>query len=286
MKILITGSDGFLGRKLFNTLSLEHEVYGTHRQDAKDKIFSLDITNNKKASELSSTIKPDILVHTAALVDIEKCEKEKELAYKINTEATQNLAGICKKLRIKMIYISTDYVFSDREKAYSINSQPDPINYYGETKLLGEDAIRNILDDYVVIRPTILYGFNSSEDKKNFVLNVVNKLSNNEGLTLDNKRIKYPLLIDDLAKIIDKLIKSKGTGIYHVSGPDAVTKYSWGRTIAKIFRLPEERVIGKSLNETNRPYNVRFDESYEEGNILNLENGLKLIKNQIEKARL
>ena len=284
MKILITGTDGFLGKKLFNLLAKKYETFGITRKENRENIFSLDITDNKKANEIFNKIKPEILIHTAALVDVEKCEKEKELAFKVNTEATENIAKICKKPNIKMIYISTDYVFSGKEESYSIKSTPNPISYYGETKLLGEKAVQSLLNNYIIIRPTILYGFNSAEDKKNFVLNTINKLKNNEQVILDNKRIKYPLLIDDVAKTISKLIETNYQGIFHISGPDAVTKYEFGKKIARVFSLPEEKIIGENLKEQYRPYKVRF-ENQSIVKVLNLEQGLNLIKKQMREAK-
>jgi len=280
MKILVTGADGFLGKKLCTILN-KNEIIGTSRKDAN--LLHLDVTDDKNVASIIEKIKPEIIVHAAALVNIEKCEIEKDLADSINVRGTENIARACKQHKIKLIYISSDYVFSGKDSLYSLDSKKDPMNYYGLTKSLGEEVIKSTLSGFAIVRPTILYGFNDSEDKNSFVLKAINKLKNNEQIMLDNKRTKYPLLIDDLARAIDKIISSDMNGVFHLSGLDAVTKYDWGIKVAEIFNLPEEKIIGQNMNEPYRPDNIKFNIQDNIIKVLNLEEGLKLIKIQMEK---
>lgn len=278
-KILITGADGFLGNKIFEDFSRDYEVYGTSRNIESEKIFPMNLRNPLELKSLIEKLQPSILIHTAALVDVDKCERDKDLAYEVNYKATEEIAKLCGEFGIKMIYFSTDYIFSGNELSYSVNSKPNPINYYGETKLMGEEAVKKFVEDYVIIRPTILYGFSPS-NKKNLVLDIVSKINSKTEIILDNKRVKYPLLIDDVSKAVKKIIVSNFTGLIHLSGPSEVTKYDWGIKIAEVFSLPLEKIKGKDLNETNRPFKVKFEDNYIKA--LNLEDGLNLIKNKVK----
>ncbi len=278
-KVLLTGADGFLGSKIFEDFSRDYDVYGTSRNTNTERIFSLDLRNPEEIKRLLEKLQPSILIHAAALVDVDKCEKDKDLAYQVNYKATEEIAKLCGEFGIKMIYLSTDYVFSGNEPSYSVNSKPNPINYYGETKLMGEEAVKKFVTNYAIIRPTILYG-SIYTNKKNFVLDTISKIKSENEIILDNKRVKYPLLIDDVSKAVKKIIDSNFTGLAHLSGPSEVTKYDWGIKIAEVFSLSLEKIKGKNLNETNRPFKVKFEDNYIKA--LNLEEGLNLIKNKVK----
>lgn len=281
MKILVTGVDGFLGKKIFSTLSKKYEMFGISRNRESENIFLLDILDNERLERVVAQIKPSVIVHTAALVDVERCEKDRELAYAMNVTCTEHIAELCKKYKIKLIYFSTDYVFSGKQETYMTESKKDPINYYGETKSIGEEKIKSSLSDFAIMRPTILYGFNEMTDKKNFVLNLVSKLKKGERVVLDNKRIKYPLLIDDVARAIEKTISGNLVGIFHLSGANGVTKYEWGLKVAEVFGL-DKNIAGKDLNEPYRPQKITFGSGDSIIKVLNLESGLKIVKKQIE----
>lgn len=283
MKILITGIDGFLGKKLFSSLGKEYDTYGTSRRiiQQSGNIHPLDILDKNKSLELIIQIQPQILIHNAAIVNVEKCEEEKKLAYDTHVTATKNLAEICQKSDIKMIYFSTDYVFSGKDKEYGIDSKKNPINYYGETKSIAEDSIKSIMKDYLIIRPGLLYGFNDINDKKNLVLDIIKKLKNGEEIVLENNRIRYPLVIDDVSRAVGESINANYQGILHISGTEGLTKYEFGQKIAEVFNLPNNKIIGKDLNEPNRPYHIKLLNCWP--GALSLIQGLNLVKKQIER---
>lgn len=280
MRVLITGADGFLGKKLLATLHEKYEIFGTSRREARENIMHLDITNKEEVRDVISTVAPNVLVHTAAFLDVDLAERERDLAYRVNVESTKNLAEICAEKGVKMIYFSSDYVFDGRKRLYLPSSITCPINFYGRTKRRGEIfVIRN--PEGVVVRPTILYGFNDYQDRNNFVIRVIDDLRAGREVALDNERVKFPLLIDDVAIRITALIDEKYPGICHLSGPDAVTKYEWGKEIARVFELQEEKIISQKLEDTIRPQVVRFDKKAQAG-MRSLREGLKLIKEQMD----
>jgi len=285
MKILITGTNGFLGRKLFTSLKDKYEVYGTSRRMSclQERIYLVDLLDEKEPEKIIEETSPDILINTASIVDVDKCEKNNKLAHKTHISLTEKLVRLCNNNKIKLIQFSSDYVFSGEEDGYLVSSKKRPINYYGQTKSSGEDIILKSSNNSTIVRPTWLYGFNSLEDKNNFVLNVLNRLSQDKEVILDNRRIKYPLLIDDVSKAVQEIIEFGYNGIFHISGKDETTKYSMGLKIAKMFGFQENLVIGKDLNEINRPYKIKFLDGWPK--TTGLDEGLKLIKKQMEEFK-
>lgn len=283
MKILITGASGLLGERLFEILSKTYETTGTYFNNKVSDFYSLDISSKQAVESFFKKIKPDIIIHGAAISNADYCEENQDIAKMINIEGTKNIVEICKKYGCKIVFISSDYVFDGKESLYNEESQLNPVNYYGITKVEGEKIVKENLDNYIIIRPSILYG-DSRENKSTFVSEVLYKLKNKEKIFADNKIIKYPILIDDVSKTIKKLIGINAHGIYHVSGDEAVTRYEWAIKIAKFFGFPTKDIIEKdSVNIARRPLNVKLDTSKikELGiNFSMVEEGLKIMKNQ------
>jgi len=278
-KVLITGVDGFLGKKLFKVLGKKFNVVGTSRRRENRDIRKVDIIDFGGMEKVLMEEKPDVIVHAAALVDIDRCEAVKAMANKVNTLATENIARSCGKMRSKLIFVSSDYVFSGREKESMPNSVTNPINHYGKTKADAEKRVADYSGDFLIVRPSIFYGFNDYDDKRNFVLKLVNNLGNGDVLELDNQRIKYPLLLDDFANAIEDAIGGEARGIMHVNGKEGLTKYDWGKRIAKVFEFSDERIAGKDMNETNRPFHVKLAIGYTK--VRGLDQGLNIVKGQI-----
>jgi len=284
-KILITGSSGFLGKKLFEKLSKQFNIYGTYAslQKSGDFIY-LDITNKESLYEIIKKINPQIILHTAALSDADFCEQNREQAYNVNVKGTQNLIEICKENKIKLIFFSTDYVYGGDCPPYSEDSQKKPINYYGETKLECERLIKENLGDYLILRPTILYGFNDEEDKETFVLTVLKNLREGKEIFVDDYIIKYPLIIDDVTDAVKIFIEKDATGDFNLGTEQGFTRYKWAIEIAEIFGLDKSLIKAKkSENTATKPHNVSYDLSkIKKYNIhfRELKTGLTIMKNQ------
>jgi dTDP-4-dehydrorhamnose reductase len=207
MKIFITGANGALGTDM-QVLLRE----GSINFLATD-INQLDITDFKKTNETLLNYRPDVILHFAALSNVDECEENKELASRVNALSCLGLAIISKKLKAKMLYVSTNFVFDgNSEDAYLEYSQTKPINEYGKTKLLGEEYVKNSCDYYYIVRTSWLFGKKS----KTFI---------SKFLTLENKPSSIDAICDqfgtftytvDLAEVILQLIKSENYGIYHI----------------------------------------------------------------------
>ena len=259
MKILIIGASSFLGNKLFNQFSEKYDVYGTCFSKEESRYQQLDITSKEQVDKYFSKIKPNVVILVSAFTNVDLSEEKKDLAWNVNVKGTQNIVDVCRNLNLKLIYIYTDYIFDGETGPYTEESTPNPINYYGKTKLEAEKIVEKELNNYIIIRPAIMYGYNNKNDKPTFVSTTINKLRNNKKFYVDKKRVKYPTSIDDISKAIDLLIRDDCLGIYNVSGDEPTTRFEWARKIANIYNLPGDNIIGVIVKEkVNKPRDVKL----------------------------
>ena len=183
-RLLIIGS-GLLGNNLAKIAVNEFTTSITYNEHPLDiegcKSYYLNIANRVDVTTLIQKLNPSYIIHTAALTNVDHCERDKRLAWNINVEGTKHIAEIARKINAKLIYISTDYVFDGNKGMYKEDEPTNPIDYYGETKLEGEKLVKN-LRDCIIVRPSVLYGWNPV--KSNFVSWVINELKK-------RKRDKY-----------------------------------------------------------------------------------------------
>jgi dTDP-4-dehydrorhamnose reductase len=281
-RALLTGASGFLGRKLYSILSRDLKIVGLQHNSFNLDFYSIDITNFEAIASFIELNKPDIIIHAAAIPDPDYCEKDNNKAYEINVTSTEHICKICSKKHIKLIFLSTDYVFDgDEELPYKENSERKPKNYYGYTKCLAEDAVRE-LQEYLIIRIPILYGYNDVSDKKTFTSDVIEKLSRNEELLLDNTQIRYPVLIDEISLAIKELLPL--TGIIHLSSKKGVTKYQWAQIVAREYNFNAGLIhLGNDNLLVNRPHHIRLDTKRMDDlniKISDVDEGIRIMKNQ------
>src|SRR3989344_2325507 len=261
MRILITGASGLLGKKAYEIFSKNNEVVGTCYSNKADTWDFLDITDTDAVKSYFSKINPEVVLHCAALVDADYCEKNKQVAKRINIDGTENVVQACKNLESKLIFISSDYIFKGDNPPYTERSIPDPVNYYGITKVEGERLVKENLSKFIIIRPPLMYG-DDKNTKPNFITQIVHKLRDNKTIFLDNKIIKYPTLTDDVTTAIAILIESGKNGIYNVSAQQAITKFSWAQKIAETYGFSLENIIEKNdIPQAIRPLNAKLDSS-------------------------
>jgi dTDP-4-dehydrorhamnose reductase len=293
VRVLVTGASGFLGKKVAKTLKREgHEVIGTYFSKSfldntyVDHTVKLDLEQSPLIHRILSEINPDAIVHTAAMTDVNLCEKKKDRALLINSTSVAHIANWCREHQSKLIHVSTDYVFDGSSGPYFEDSKPSPINFYGLTKYLAEILIENLSENYVIIRPTILYGCNDKHDKLTLPVKVIKKLGAGKRITVDNFRIKYPTLIDDVASGILKLIESDLRGIVHFSNAEPLTRYEWALTVADVFNLPIGLISGAPLDKNvfpPRPVDVKLMNRNLKASFRFAKEGLSLMKQQMEE---
>lgn len=242
MKVLIIGSEGMLGHDLVNVLGVENEISTT-------TIDTLDITDIHKTIETVKEINPDVVVHAAAFTDVDLSESKPDLAYKVNTIGTRNVAVACKEADSALVYISTDYVFDGTKgNPYYEYDQTNPLSVYGKTKYLGEVYIRDVLNKFYIVRTSWLYGFHGP----NFVTTMLNLTKNNNVISVVNDQIGSPTYTVDLSKAIAQLIKKPAYGIYHITNSDYCSWYEYAREIFEIAGSDVE-VKPVSTEEFPRP---------------------------------
>ena len=261
MRILITGASGLLGKRASEIISKNHEVIGTCYSRKANNCDVLDITDERAVHLFFNKVNPDVVIHCAALVDADYCEKDKKSAKKINIDGTKNIVQVCKNLESKLVFISSDYIFKGDNPPYTEESIPHPVNYYGITKVEGEKLMKENLSQWIIIRPPLMYG-NDETTKPSFITQIVTKLQENKNFFVDNKIIKYPTLTDDVVTAIVRLMESNANGIYNVCAPQAITKYIWAKKIAEKYGFSLENIVEKNDYEgAERPINAQLDSS-------------------------
>ncbi|MBZ9684812.1 dTDP-4-dehydrorhamnose reductase [Clostridium estertheticum] len=243
MIILITGANGQLGRELAKQY---------HKKKGIDLILTdvsdLDITNVNRVNSFVNENKPDVIINCAALTDVEKCETEIEMAYKINTIGPKNLASAANQIGAEIIQVSTDYVFAGNvNKPLTEFDEVNPQSIYGKTKLQGEIFVKNLNPKHYIVRTAWLYG-----DGDNFVKNMLNLSKTNKILKVVNDQKGTPTSTVDLSKVIIKLVEDKNYGLFHCTCKGECTWYEFTKEIFRLKGITTE-VSRCNTNEFPRP---------------------------------
>jgi dTDP-4-dehydrorhamnose reductase len=252
MKVLVTGVKGQLGHDVVNELEKRGiEAVGTDIND-------MDITDAKSVEYVIKKEKPDAVIHCAAYTAVDAAEDNEEICRKINAGGTQNIANVCKELDIKMIYISTDYVFSGQgETPWEPDDERNPVSVYGQTKYEGELAVQNTLEKYFIVRIAWVFGVNG----KNFVKTMLKLAENHDRITVVNDQFGSPTYTFDLAKLLVDMVQTDKYGIYHATNEGICSWYEFACEIFKQAGINMEVVPVTTAEygaKAVRPYNSRM----------------------------
>jgi len=240
-KLLVTGASGLLGNKIVELVKNGYTVIPLHKtKPLHSNSLKLDITDASEVLNLFHKLKPDKVIHTASETNVDRCETEKEHAWKINVEGTRNIAFACSKVGAKLVYTSTDYVFDGEKGNYEERDEPNPINNYGFTKLEGEKQVIQHCQEYVILRTSVLYGWHPW--KQNFATWIINSLKQNKEITVVEDHYNTPTLADNLAEITIETIQKDLQGLYHASGSERISRYEFAKQIAKTFNLDQSLI--------------------------------------------
>jgi dTDP-4-dehydrorhamnose reductase len=234
--MLVTGCRGQLGSQIMNILQKGVSELGEIPKQYKDIEFigtdsdELDIVDLQRLKEYMKELKPDIVINSAAYTNVDECEKNKDLAFKVNSLGPRNLAIACEEVGAKFIHISTDYVFEGNGKLpYTEYDITNPISVYGKTKLLGENFVRDFCSKYFIIRTAWLYGYNG----KNFVKTILKAAKEKGHLDVVDDQRGNPTNAEDLAHHILKLGLTEEYGVYHCTGSGECSWYDFAKTIVE-----------------------------------------------------
>ena len=296
MKFLVTGANGQLGWDMILELKKRgHEPIATDISDSFEqdcKYIQLDITDEKAVHEVITKVNPDAVIHCAAwtAVDAAEDEENKPKVYEINVLGTKYIAEACKEIDCKMIYISTDYVFSGEGTE---PWKPDcedfaPLNYYGETKLQGEFAVRNTLEKYYIVRTSWVFGGHGN----NFVKTMLRLSEKYKEIRVVNDQIGTPTYTPDLAKLLADMAETERYGIYHASNEGGYI--SWAEFAKEIFRQANRdmKVIPVTtaeygISKAKRPFNSRLDkQSIKENGFALLPTWQETLTRYLKEAKL
>jgi dTDP-4-dehydrorhamnose reductase len=247
-RLFVTGASGLLGNKIVELTKNDYTVIPLHNtKPLHSNSLKLDITDSSRVLNLFHTLKPDVVIHTASETNVDTCETEKVHAWKTNVEGTRNTALACSNVGAKLVYISTDYVFDGEKGNYNEQDKPNPINYYGVTKLEGENQVVEHCQKYVILRASVLYGWHPW--KQNFVTRTINMLKLNREITVVEDHYNTPTLADNLAEITIEAIERKLQGLYHASGSERISRYKFARQTAKTFNLDQNLIKSIKMSQ-------------------------------------
>lgn len=248
-RVLITGSNGLLGQKVVELLSRSnnYNLLLTSRQEQsvfQDEMLPyrrLDTTDKQEVRSVLDEIEPEVIINTAAMTNVDKCETDREAAWRANVVSVENLVHAAKLVGAHLIHISTDYVFDGKNGPYIELDRPNPVSYYGRTKLASENVIRTNGVANTIIRTMILYG-SGFNVKDNFALWVLKNLVEGKPVRVVDDQIGNPTFADDMAFAIVKAMELGRSGLYHLSGPDLVSRYDFAIALAEVFEFNKKLI--------------------------------------------
>ena len=251
MKILVTGANGLLGQTLVRQLTERgYEVVATGRGVSRLIIAamercsyqSIDITNGVQLQELIAAEKPEVIVHAAAMTQVDYCEEHKQECYNLNVTATRFLIDATKEINARLIYVSTDFVFDGTSGPYAEDAEPSPVNYYGSTKFAAEKAVMESGLEWAIARTILVYGFVPSTGRQNIISWVKQSLEESKIIRVVIDQYRTPTFVEDLARGVLLMIEKKARGIYHLSGEQVMTPYEMAVETARFFGLNESLI--------------------------------------------
>ena len=252
MKILVTGVKGQLGYDMVNELTERGiETIGVD-------IEEMDITDAASVDKVIREASPDAVIHCAAFTAVDAAEENEELCRKVNADGPRNIAKVCKELDIKMLQVSTDYVFEGTgERPWEPEDECRPKSVYGKTKYEGELAVKELLEKYFIVRIAWVFGING----KNFVKVMLNLAKSRDTITVVNDQFGSPTYTYDLAKLLADMIVTEKYGTYHATNEGDCSWYEFARAIFKEAGV-DVNVVPVSSEEygakANRPANSRM----------------------------
>jgi dTDP-4-dehydrorhamnose reductase len=270
MKLLITGSNGFVAGSIIAHAKDHWEVHGIARSalpvdHGNVHYHLLDLLDAEKLTELFLKIKPDVVIHAAAIANIDFCEKNKAMAEAINVTVTKTIAALCKQADIKMIHCSTDTVFDGTKGFYTEDDLTNPVNYYAETKVKSEEIVLSSSPKNVVARLALVMGLLSREKGNSFLFDLITKLKINEPVKFAENEIRTPVDVITLGAALVELADNNFSGIIHLAGNTRIDRFNMAKQIAVEMKFSPELIISTNSNSipdrAPRPNDASMDNS-------------------------
>lgn len=270
-KILITGSNGLLGQKLTKLLLAKKEYHliatsrGSNRISSYPDLdyHSLDITNEEEVFAICRELKPDIIVNTAAMTQVDDCESQQALCRKLNVEAVSFLVKACEQFNIHLVHVSTDFIFDGLNGPYTEEDEPNPVSYYGQSKLDAEKIVKDSTISWSIARTVLVYGITEKMSRSNIILWVKKSLEEQKDIQVVNDQWRTPTLAEDLAMGCFLLADQRAQGVFNISGKEMLTPYDIALETADFFKLDKQYIHetdgSKFTQAAKRPPKTGFD---------------------------
>ena len=260
MRVLVTGSNGLLGTKLLEVMVPRadlHPVASSRGPCANAYLgnvpfFTLDVTNPAQTTAVVAAAAPDVVIHTAALTDVDGCERAPADAHAINVVGAANVADACARVGARLVHLSTEYVFDGRAGPYHEEDPPNPIGVYARTKLKSEREVAARCPTWAVARTTVLSGY-APNVRPNFVLWLIDQLAAGQRVRVVADQIGSPTLADNLAEMVLALAAGGARGVYHTVGASRMDRYSFACLAAQVFGLDGDLITPVTTAELQQP---------------------------------
>lgn len=257
MKIFVTGSNGFVGSHVVKHLLEEgfDVVASSRSKDLSDfqsyknyRFLQVDITDPFALQDAFELVKPNVVVHCAAMSKPDECELNQADAYAMNVEATVQLLLNAADYKSHFVHLSTDFIFNGEDGMHNEDDEPDPLSYYGRTKLEAEEAVKEYEYDWTIVRTVFVYG-KTLHGRDSFIAMIEKKLKNNEPYKVVNDQERTPTYAPDLAKGISEIIKRKATGVFHLCGKDVLTPFQMAIKTSEILGIGNHQLTSVTCKE-------------------------------------
>jgi dTDP-4-dehydrorhamnose reductase len=290
-KLLVTGASGLLGNWSVLLAESDYQVTPTDiLEPPHPNAVKADITDGETVRQLFLRVRPDVVIHTASETNVDRCETERERAWKINVDGTRNIAEACLESHAKLVCISTDYVFDGEKGLYDEEDAPNPIDFYGLTKLEGEKQAKRRLKNCAILRTSVLYGRHPT--KQDFATWVINRVKQQQEITVVDDHFNTPTLAENLAEMALEVAALDLKGIFHTSGSERISRYDFARRIAEMFNLDSSLIKPIKMSElrawiAKRPRDSSLSTKKIQQQLktkpLNINEGLSKLKEEMKK---
>ncbi|MEJ2881391.1 SDR family oxidoreductase [Pedobacter sp. GR22-6] len=268
--ILITGSNGLLGQKITERLLATGQFNwvatskGANRYPVTEgyTYAEMDILDPENVKAVIEQYQPDAIIHTAAMTNVDTAEEQQELAHRLNVEAVQTLIELSENHNIQLIHLSTDFIFDGAEGPYDELAAPNPLSYYGRTKLEAEEVIKNSKCKWAILRTILVYGISSDMSRSNIVLWAKGALEKGTPIKVVNDQWRMPTLAEDLADCCLLAVEHDAQGVYNASGKDFMSVAELVHRVADYWKLDKSTITEVSSStlsqDARRPARTGF----------------------------